>query len=125
MGTSEEAGFSGTDDEAQSAREALVLAIAEQIQHRGYFRAHLAPQPAQAMIDLRWAAQMAGRDVGRQVRTYASSVGANRPDLVTLVVVPTEARTAAELVLRDRSRALVEDLLTGETRFLSRRPLSA
>jgi len=124
MRTSEETEFSGTEEEAQCARESLVRAIAEQIQQRGYFRAHLAPQPAQAMIDLRWAAQMAGRSVGRQVRTYASSVGANRPDLVTLVVVPTETRTAAERALHDRSRALVEDLLTGETRFL-RRPLSA
>jgi len=124
MGASEATGFSGSDDEAQSAREGLVLAIAEQIESRGYFRAHLAPLPAQAMIDLRWAAQMAGRTVGRPVRTYASSLGANRPDMVTLVVVPTEARTPTELALRDRSMPLVEDLLTGETRFL-RRPLSA
>jgi hypothetical protein len=98
-------------DDAIASRERLIDRVVEQIRRQGYFLAHLDPQPMQEIIDVRWAAQMAGRAIGRQVRTYASSVGATQPQKVTVVVAATEACSPSDIRARDRARMVIEDLL--------------
>jgi hypothetical protein len=107
--------MSTTDDDTQeaviSARERLAETMVAQIRRRGYYRTYAPPQPSQAIIDLRWAAQIAGRDLSRRTRTYASSVGQQRPGMITIVVAPIETKTLEEIHLRDTARALIEELL--------------
>jgi hypothetical protein len=105
------AGRTGDSQDAPGAREALVEKIVAQIRRQGYFLAHLDPHPYQDIIDLRWAAQMAGRALDRRTRCYASSVGAKRPEKLTVIVAPTEVRSVAEIRRRDCARAVIEDLL--------------
>jgi hypothetical protein len=73
------------------ARDDLVAAIVEQVHRHGCYRVDLTPQPLQAIVDLRWAAQQAGRVLGHRLRACASTVGAREPDLVTMIVAPVEA----------------------------------
>src|SRR3954454_6370984 len=58
-----------------AARDCLVGRIVAELRSRGYYLAHIDSQAGQVLIDLRWAAQVAGRTVGRRTRTYASTVG--------------------------------------------------
>ena len=98
-------------------RERLVHVIVEQVQRQGYYVAHVCPQPTQAIIDLRWAAQAAGSILGRHTCTYASAIGRRRPGMITVVVAPTESRTVQEIELRDHARAMIEGLIAAHTRL--------
>jgi hypothetical protein len=73
------------------ARDCLVDRIVADLRGRGYFLAQLDSRAGQAIIDIRWAAQLAGRLVGRRTRTYASAVGKRLPGMVTVIVAPVEA----------------------------------
>lgn len=98
------------DANAITARECLMGTIADQIRERGYYCADLAPNPPQALVDLRWAAQMAGRLIGCRTQTYASAVGKRLPMTITVVVAPVKpSREGSRLDARVRS--IIEDLL--------------
>jgi hypothetical protein len=108
-----------------SAREALSARIVEQIRHHGYFVAHLDPQPHQDLIDVRWAAQAASRELGRRMRTYASAIGAQRPQKVTVVVTPIEAEGASDLLRHAHAGRAVAELLDAHRALLRHGPASA
>jgi len=96
--------------DAITARECLMGRIAEQIRAHGYFFADLDPNAPQALVDLRWAAQMAGRQIGCRTETYASAVGKCVPMKITVVVSPLgPSRDGPGSDARVRS--IVEDLL--------------
>lgn len=92
------------DADAITARECLMGMIADQIRERGYYFAELAPNPPQILVDLRWAAQMAGRLIGCHTRTYASAVDKRVPMKITVVVAPVEpSREGSRFDARVRS----------------------
>ena len=99
----------GENDEAADAADArtcLIDTIADNLRHHGYYLVHLDPYPTQRVIDLRWAAQIAGRLVGRRVRTYSSAVGAQHKGRVSLMVVPVNVPA------RRHVQVMLEQLLT-------------
>ena len=108
MGTSNEE----AQADALAARERLVALMVAQIIRQGFYLTQIRPQPTQGIIDLRWAAQIAGRDLGRRTRTYASAVGRQRPGMVTVVVAPVETQGVQETQLRDNARIVIESLQT-------------
>lgn len=93
------------------ARDRLVRRIADAVASQGYYLAHLEAPAGQVLTDLRWAAQLAGRAVGRRTRTYASTIGKRVPGKVTVIVAPVEIWSASEVPGRDAARAVIEDLL--------------
>jgi hypothetical protein len=93
------------------AREALIDQIASQIADHGYFLTHLDPQSPQLLVDLRWAAQAAGRTLGRRTRTLASAVGAREPGKVSVLVAPDETCTVTDERGHSRPRTLLEVLV--------------
>lgn len=98
-------------EDAFASRDCVISDMVEQIESQGYYLTQVDSQPTQGVIDLRWAAQIAGRSLGRHVRTYAGAVGAQEPQKVTLVVAPTDVRTASDVQARDRARVVIEGLL--------------
>jgi hypothetical protein len=98
------------DGNAITARECLMGTIVNQIRRRGYYLADLDPNPAQRLIDLRWAAQMAGRLIGCRTQTYASALGKRLPMKVTVVVAPVKPGREG-FVFEGPVRSIVEDLL--------------
>lgn len=98
------------DADAITAREHLMGMIADQIRDRGYYFADLAPNPPQALVDLRWAAQMAGRLIGCRTRTYASAVGQRVPMKIAVVVAPVDPSREGSR-FDARVRGIIEDLL--------------
>jgi hypothetical protein len=98
------------DADAITARECLVGTIADQIRERGYYAADLEPNPPQAVVDLRWAAQMAGRLIGCRTETYASAAGKRLPRRITVVVAPVKSSREGYGV-DARVRSVIEDLL--------------
>jgi len=112
MGTAvQEPSVGGSDP--FSSRDATIVEIVDQIERRGYFLTHVSPQPTQALIDLRWAAQMAGRRLGRQLRTYASAIGAQQSQKITLVVAPLDLSLTGDVRSRDQVRSVIEELAGG------------
>ena len=99
------------DADMLRAREALTALIVAQINQNGYFIAHVDPQPHQQLIDLRWAAQVAGRVLGRRTRTHTSAIGARHPGKVTVLVAPDEVRTVTDERGHRFVRSLLEELL--------------
>ena len=95
-----------------ASRERLITTIVEQVRCAGFYLAHLDPQPHQGIIDLRWAAQVAGRTMHRQVRTWASVVGATVPGKVTVIVAPTDFVSPDEAARKAAVLLLVENILT-------------
>lgn len=93
------------------AREALIDQIAAHIAAHGYFLVHVDPHSPQHLVDLRWAAQAAGRTLGRRTRTLASAVGARHPGKITVLVAPDEVRTVTDDHGHSRVRTLLEVLL--------------
>ena len=93
------------------AREAMIDQIAARIDAQGYFLTHLDPHSPQHLVDVRWAAQAAGRMLGRRTRTLASTIGARQPGKVTVLVAPDELRTVIDEGGRTRVRTLLEVLL--------------
>ena len=98
-----------------ASRDCLTRTIVEQIAEQGFYQVSLDQQPLQAIIDLRWAAQVAGRVMGRQIRTYASTSGTKPARTVTVIVAPTDVRCAADVRTREYVRGLIERLIAGET----------
>lgn len=94
-----------------TTRERLVGRITEAVAKQGYYLAHIDSPASQVLTDLRWAAQLAGRAIGRHTRTYASAVGRRIPGKITVIVAPVEIWSAAELPGRDAARCVIEDLL--------------
>jgi hypothetical protein len=92
-------------------RDGLVGRIVDQLRSRGYYLAHIDSYTGQPLTDVRWAAQLAGRRIGRRTRTYASAVGTRLPGMVTVIVAPIETCAAAMVPGRDSARKVVEDLL--------------
>ena len=76
-------------DDPIAARQALADSIAGELRGRGYFLAHL-DREGQALIDLEWAALLAGRALGRKTATYVSEVGQRVAGKVTVVVGPRQ-----------------------------------
>jgi hypothetical protein len=95
----------GTVPDTAAARTQLVHAIAGDLRRQRYHLVHLDPYPTQRIIDLRWAAQQAGRAVGWQVRAYTSAVGAYEVGRVSVIVAPVE------LPAHDRVFAMIQQLL--------------
>jgi hypothetical protein len=93
------------------SREALIDHIAAQVAAQGYFLVHIDPHSPQLLVDLRWAAQAAGRTLGRKTRTLASAVGERQPGMITVLVAPDEVRTVTDEHGRSRVRTLLEVLL--------------
>jgi hypothetical protein len=91
MGALPSAGASAGADSGDAIRERERLAgqIAQQLGQQGFYLTYLDPHCGQSLIDLRWAAQLAGRTVGSATTTYASGVGRTRPGKITVVVAPT------------------------------------
>jgi hypothetical protein len=98
-------------DDVITSRERMVGLITAQIQEQGYYVSHLDPTPHQALVDLRWAAQLASRQLGRPTRTYTTAVGKQSPDKVTVIITPREVPTVTEVEFGDRTRTTVEQLL--------------
>lgn len=105
-------GSSGRD--ALTSRDRLVVQIVDQVARQGYFMAHVPAQPAQGVIDLRWAAQSAGRALGRRMQTCTRELESQHVGLVTVIAMPVDA-TASTI---DRLGSLHANLL-------QRAPLSA
>jgi hypothetical protein len=101
----------GEPGDAIRTRECLIGQIVAQIRRQGFFLAHLDPMPFQYLIDLRWAAQAAGRTMERQVRTFASAVGARLPGKITVVIAPTDFVCPDEAARKAAVLLLVEDIL--------------
>lgn len=100
------------DADAITARESLMGKIVSQISDRGYYFADVDPGRPQALVDLRWAAQMAGRLIGCRTETHASAVGKRVPRKVTVVVVVAPANANRDGWGFDaRVKSIVEDLL--------------
>ena len=76
-------------DDPIAARQALADSIVGELRGRGYFLAHLDSE-GQALIDLEWAALLAGRALGRKTATYVSEVGQRVAGKVTVVVGPRQ-----------------------------------
>lgn len=106
-------------DDALTSRERMVGLITAQIRRQGYYLNHIDPQPHQAIVDLRWAAQMASRQLGRPTRTYTTAVGKQRPDKVTVIIAPREVPTVTEVEVGDRTRTTVEELLDRHNALLA------
>ncbi|WP_457110957.1 hypothetical protein [Marmoricola sp. URHA0025 HA25] len=105
----------GASGNVIAARDCLVGRIVAELRSRGYYLAHIDSQAGQVLIDLRWAAQAAGRTVGRRTRTYASTVGKQLPEMVTVIVAPVEVFSAYEIPGRNVTRAVIEELLDVHT----------
>jgi hypothetical protein len=100
------------DADVITARESLMGKIVSQISDRGYYLADFDPGRPQALVDLRWAAQMAGRLIGCRTETHASAVGKRLSRKVTVVVVVVPANSNRDGWGFDaRVRSIVEDLL--------------
>ena len=102
------------------ARDDLVGEIVDEITSQGYYLRHVDVQPAQSMIDLRWAAHLAGRRLDRTTCTYASAVGAHVRGKVTAIVAPIDARNVTDIPVLDRTRAAVKGLLAVHNRGAGR-----
>jgi hypothetical protein len=116
---------SGEEPDALASRDHVVCEIRDEIEQRGYYLAHVDPLPAQALIDLRWAGQAAGRALGRQVRTFASAAGARQPGKISVVVVPVDASAAGDTWLSGPGRSVVEHVVGRQSDLSVRRSLSA
>jgi hypothetical protein len=98
-------------EDVLTSRERMAGRIAAQIERQGYYLNHFDPQPPQGLVDLRWAAQVASRQLGRPTRTYTTVVGKQRPGQVTVIIAPREVPTVTEVEFGDRSRTTVEALI--------------
>ena len=98
-------------EDVLATRERLVGQIAAQIRSQGYYLNHMEPQPHQALVDLRWAAQMASRQLGRPTRTYTTAVGTKCPGKITVIIAPRDVPTVTEAEFGNRSRTTIEELL--------------
>jgi hypothetical protein len=98
-------------DDAITSRERMVGLITAQIRQQGYYLSHMDPTPHQALVDLRWAAQLASRQLGQPTRTYTTAVGKQSPDKVTVIIAPRAVPTVTEVEFGDRTRTTVEQLL--------------
>jgi hypothetical protein len=98
-------------DDALASRERIAGQITAQIRRQGYYLSQMDPQPHQALVDLRWAAQMASRQLGRPTRTHMTAVGKQTPDKVTVIIAPRDVPTVTEVEFGDRTRTTVEQLL--------------
>lgn len=101
-------GSSGGD--ALASRDRLVVQIVDQVARQGYFMADVPAQPAQGVIDLRWAAQAAGRALGRRMQTCARESGTQH---VTVITAPVDAAST------------IDQLLNLQAHLLRSAPLSA
>lgn len=90
---------SSSGGDALTSRDRLVGQIVDQVDRQGYFMAQVPTQPAQGVIDLRWAAQEASRVLGRRIQTYAAEAAASHLGQVTLIAVPVDARTTLDEIL--------------------------
>ena len=69
-----------------SARECLAGRVADKLRRQGFYLTHVVSGRCQTVIDVQWAALLAGRVLGRRTRTYASAAGKRVPDQITVVV---------------------------------------
>jgi hypothetical protein len=92
--------------EVADARDVLIGTIVDEVRRCGYFLVYVDPHPFQRVIDLRWAAQNAGRALGRRLRTYTSAVGAQQKGLVSVVVAP------ANIPAQDRVQVMVDRIVS-------------
>jgi len=99
-------------DDAITEREGLADRIADQLRRQGYYLAHLSSHEGQALIDLQWAALVAGRTLGHKTRTYASKVGKRIPGMITVIVAPIRTERHTVPLRLDRSRAAIEEMLS-------------
>lgn len=120
-----EGGRPGPVANALHAREALTASIVAQINTHGYFLAHVDPEPHQQLIDLRWAAQVAGRVLGRKTHTWTSAIGDQRAGKVTVLVAPDGVRTVTDAVGNTTVRTLLDDLLVRQRLVGERGPATA
>jgi hypothetical protein len=93
-----------------TAREQLVEAISSQIGRQGYYLSNIDPAPHQALVDVRWAAQVAGRQLGKPMRTYTSAVGKRSPGKITVIIAPLEAGSVAEVEFCNRLREAITQM---------------
>jgi hypothetical protein len=106
------------DGEVADAREILIGTIVDEVRRYGYFLVYVDPHPFQRVIDLRWAAQNAGRALGRRLRTYTSAVGAQQKGLVSVVVAP------ANIPAHDNVRVMVDRIVSAPGDDVRVRPAS-
>jgi len=92
------------------ARERLVDTMIDHIRTQGYFLVDLDPGSPQGLVDLRWAALVAGRHLGCHAETYVSEIGKAVPAKVTVLVAPATWR-ALPFGFDTGVRSIVEDLL--------------
>ena len=112
-----------TGDDLIEGRECLVARIVEELGRQGYYLTHVGSHAGQALIDLRWAAQLAGRELGRRTRTYASTAGQRLPGMVTVIVAPVQIRPSRSIPGRDDDQVAIEELLAVHSSVSgSRRP---
>jgi hypothetical protein len=90
----------------------LVDMIVTQIRSHGYFTAHLAHLSEQDVVDLRWTAQFAGRALDRPVKTRVRRSSDQLSSTSTVVIAPTQARTADETALYKKAQENIEHLLS-------------
>jgi hypothetical protein len=99
------------------ARACLVGRIVGQLRSQGHYVGHIDAHTGQALIDLRWAAQMAGREIGRHTRTYVSAPGRRVPGMVTVIVAPVEEWS--DVPGANRAKSAIEELLTVHSAILT------
>lgn len=85
--------------DALASRDRMVDQIVEQVTRQGYFAAQVPAQPTQRVIDLRWAAQGAGRVLGRRMQTCARESGAQHGGLVTVIAAPVDSASTIDRLL--------------------------
>jgi hypothetical protein len=117
----EASGTTGVGDPI-AERECLAGRIVEQVRRQGFYLADLDAQERQALIDLRWAALLAGRALGRRTTTHASAVGRRIPGKISVVVAPVGSGARVP-VARDQARAIAVRLWGAEPHpYAHRRP---
>jgi len=92
------------------ARERLADTMIDHIRTQGYFLVDVDPGLPQCLVDLRWAALVAGRHLGCDAEVYVSEVGKAVPAKVTALVAPATWR-AVPFGFDTGVRSIVEDLL--------------
>jgi|tagenome__1003787_1003787.scaffolds.fasta_scaffold20990094_1 hypothetical protein len=95
------------EDDALSSRDCLVASFAKQVQREGYYLTWIKPLSPQQLIDLQWAAQMAGRRLGS--KTHSLICGRSEPEGRLKVVVYAE-RTLANAAKLDGAPKAVRAL---------------
>lgn len=82
-------------------RDGLVEEMMAQIRQTGYYLVHLDRLPTEAVIDLRWAACIVGKQIGTRTTMTVSKVGEHEPGKTSVVIGPEGKPDAMAALLKE------------------------